>query len=188
MVLPDWVTRSDTMTAICAGTLPGGEALLPVRDVQVLPQAGGAPVVDEANPLKELGAEPPERRFALAHCAPHQVTDAPTAAFWSPITKALLRTIGVDVGVGVNGTVPDVAVDVGVNGTVPDVAVGVGVNGTVSDVAVEVGVNGTVPGVAVEVGVNGPVPTVVAVDVGVTDSVTVDVGVDVTVGLAGVVS
>ncbi len=80
MALPDLVIELETITAICAGTLPGGEALFPGLDVQVLPHAG-KPLVDEAKPLNELGAEPPERPFALAHCAPHQVTDAPTAAF-----------------------------------------------------------------------------------------------------------
>ena len=180
MVLPDWVTWSDTMTAICAGTLAGGAALFPVLDVQVLPQAGGEPFVDDAKPLNELGAEPPERLFALAHCAPHQVTDAPTAAFWSPMTKAPLRTIGigVDVGVAVEGVVPGgVTVGVGVNGAVPDrVWVAVGVSETVS------------VGVAVDVAVSGIVWSGVAVDVGVTESVTVDVAVEVRVGLAGVVS
>jgi len=187
IVFPDLVIELETITAICAGTLAGGDALFPGRDVHVLPHAGGEPFLDEANPLNELGAEPPERPFALAHCAPHQVTDAPTAAFRSPMTKAPITLIGVDVGVAVNGTVlggvaVEVEVAVGVE-VVVEVTVAVVVAVEVSvEVAVEVEV-----GVEVEVAVKGTVPGGVAVKVAVSGTVAGDVAVDVGVALDGVV-
>src|SRR5215208_3566970 len=89
-VLPEDVTVLVTATAMYAGMVAGGLALLPGRLVQVMPQAGGVPV-SAAKPLKLAGAAPPERVLRLDQASPHQVTAVPAAAVVtarSPSTKA----------------------------------------------------------------------------------------------------
>jgi hypothetical protein len=84
---PDFVIALATITRIVAGTLPGGLELLPGSVFHVPPQVAGFGVVIFANPLKESGAEPPLKLFCFAHCAPQNITDLPTTAFLSPMTK-----------------------------------------------------------------------------------------------------
>ena len=67
--------------------MSGGAELLPGPVAHWVPQPGAVAGVS-AKPLKLLGADPPLRLFCLAHWAPQNVTELPTEAFWSPITKA----------------------------------------------------------------------------------------------------
>jgi hypothetical protein len=67
IVEPDLVIELDAMTAMNVGTLQGGPELLPGSLVQVPPQVGGNVLVEFANPLKLLGAEPPLSEFSFGH-------------------------------------------------------------------------------------------------------------------------
>src|SRR5712691_7514736 len=83
---PSLPTELVTITAMKAGSGPsGGGVLLPGSVVQATPQLGV--VGFSAKPLKLLGAEPPLVGLSFAHCAPQKVTESPTEAFWSPMTK-----------------------------------------------------------------------------------------------------
>src|SRR5215218_8739718 len=86
IVDPDLLIELATITAMSCGNGPGGGgALLPGDVVQPVPHVtvGG----DFANPLNEAGAVPPLRLFSFHHCAPQKVTEVPTAALLSPMTK-----------------------------------------------------------------------------------------------------
>src|SRR6266851_1362546 len=74
------------MTAITAGTVFGGCALLPGRAVQVCPHHGEALPISK--PLKLAGAGPVLKWSFFHHCAPHQYAWAPMAFPRSPITNA----------------------------------------------------------------------------------------------------
>jgi hypothetical protein len=87
IVDPDLLIELDTMIAIYDGMLSGGPELLPGSVVHVPPQLGGVVLLWLAKPLKLAGAVPPLKEFSFHHCAPQKVTDVPTAAFRSPITK-----------------------------------------------------------------------------------------------------
>ncbi len=64
---PDFVTAPATTTAMTAGTVEGGEELFPGLAVHVPPQLGGVVLVVSANPLKDAGAVPPDRRLSFHH-------------------------------------------------------------------------------------------------------------------------
>src|SRR6187549_2599973 len=86
IVGPDLATELATITAMNEGNGPAGSGgLLPGPVAQLVPQVTVAGAV--SNPLNDAGAAPPERLFSFDHCAPQKVTDVPTAAFWSPMTK-----------------------------------------------------------------------------------------------------
>ena len=87
MVEPDFVIELDTMTEIYDGTVFGGPELFPGSLFQLPPQVGGFVLGELANPLKLDGAEPPLKELSFDHCAPQNVTDAPTTAFRSPMTN-----------------------------------------------------------------------------------------------------
>jgi hypothetical protein len=79
MPASDWVIEVEAMTAMYAGTVPGGFELLPGSVLKAMPQAGCAGCF--AKPLKLAGAL---ARFLAAHCAPQNVTVAPSlAALWA---------------------------------------------------------------------------------------------------------
>src|SRR5437870_5515323 len=86
MILPVLVIRLGMTTAMLAGTLVGGDALLPGEVVQVPPQGGGVVLRVWAKPLKEDGAGPPERLLRLDHCAPHQATVTGTLELRAALT------------------------------------------------------------------------------------------------------
>ena len=71
---PFLLTELETITVINSGIVAGGPELLPGSLVHVPPHVAGAVLVELANPLKLDGAEPPLNEFALAHCAPQNVT------------------------------------------------------------------------------------------------------------------
>src|SRR6266511_1058425 len=86
IVEPDWLIELETITAISAGSGPGGGGgLLPVDVVQFVPHVtvGG----DFSKPLNEAGAVPPLRLFSFHHLAAQKVTAVQTTALLSPITK-----------------------------------------------------------------------------------------------------
>src|SRR6266545_2056924 len=86
IVEPDLLIELETITAMSAGSGPGGgDALLPGDVVQLVPHVtvGG----DFSKPLNEAGAVPPVRLFRFHHCAPQKVTEVPTAALLLPMTK-----------------------------------------------------------------------------------------------------
>src|SRR6476661_1717713 len=85
IVEPLWPMDDDTMTARYDGTDDGGFELLPGCVVQLVSEGENAGAV--AKPLNAAGAAPPLRLLSFHHCAPQYVTEVPTAAFWSPITK-----------------------------------------------------------------------------------------------------
>src|SRR5216683_1886619 len=87
IVDPDLLIELDTMIATYDGMVSGGSELLPGSAVQVPPQLDGVVLLWLAKPLKLAGAAPPLKEFSVHHCAPQKVTDVPTAAFRSPITK-----------------------------------------------------------------------------------------------------
>ena len=67
IVLPDFVTRPVTSTAVYAGTVPAGGGLLPpLVDQFGAPQAVG-PAGLFAKPLKALGATPPDTELDRCH-------------------------------------------------------------------------------------------------------------------------
>src|SRR5438270_5827602 len=86
IVEPDWLIECETMTAMNVGSGPGGGGGLSPGDVvQLVPHvtAGG----DFSKPLNEAGAVPPVRPFSFHHSALQNVTEFPTTAFLSPMTK-----------------------------------------------------------------------------------------------------
>ena len=86
IVEPDWLIELATITPMNDGRGPGGGgALLPGDVVQSVPHVavGG----DFAKPLNEAGAAAPLRLFSFHHWAPQKVTEVPTAALLSPMTK-----------------------------------------------------------------------------------------------------
>ena len=86
IVEPDFVIELETITAMNAGSGPGGGfALLPGPVVQFVPHVTLAGFFSK--PLNEAGALPPVRLFSIDHCAPQKVTEVPIAALLSPITK-----------------------------------------------------------------------------------------------------
>ena len=87
IVDPDLEIELETITAMKAGTVPGGPALLPGPVDQRVPQVAGTLGLF-AKPLKLSGADPPLSEFSFAHWAPQNVTCEPTPADWSPTTKA----------------------------------------------------------------------------------------------------
>src|SRR5450759_607161 len=75
------------MTPMKAGSGPaGGGVLFPVSALQLVALQLGALGLS-AKPLKLAGADPPLREFSFHHCAPQKVTELPTTAFLSPMTK-----------------------------------------------------------------------------------------------------
>lgn len=92
IVDPDWEIELETITAIKAGSGPGGGGgLLPGSVDQLVPQVTDAGAFSK--PLKADGAEPPLNVFSFPHCAPQKVTGVPNAAFPSPITKVPPATV-----------------------------------------------------------------------------------------------
>src|SRR5919197_2902911 len=86
VVEPDWLIELATITPMNDGNGPsGGGALLPGDVVQSMPHVGVGG--DFAKPLNEAGAAPPVRLFSFGHWAPQKVTEVPTAALLSPMTK-----------------------------------------------------------------------------------------------------
>ena len=87
VVGPDLAAELVTITPISAGRGPsGGGELLPGAARQAIPHVGVLGLL--AKPLKLRGAGPPVRKLTFAHWAPQNVTELPTAALLSPITKA----------------------------------------------------------------------------------------------------
>jgi hypothetical protein len=86
MVEPVFVAELVTITPMKAGSGPdGGGVELPGSLDQSRPQVGVCG--SSAKPLKLLGAPRPLNLLSFAHCAPQNVTELPTVAFWSLMTK-----------------------------------------------------------------------------------------------------
>src|SRR5258706_2087289 len=86
MVEPVFVAELVMITPMKAGSGPdGGGAELPGSLDQSRPQVGVRG--SSAKPLKLLGAPRPLNVLSLAHCAPQNVTELPTLACWSLMTK-----------------------------------------------------------------------------------------------------
>ena len=89
MVGPDLFTLLETRTPIKEGNEAGGLPLFPGRAIHVPPHDGGEVLVFVANPLKLSGAAPPLSELSVDQLAPQNVTVAPVALSWSPMTKNL---------------------------------------------------------------------------------------------------
>jgi len=86
MIEPVFVAELVTITPMKAGSGPdGGGVELPGSVDQSRPQVGVRG--SSAKPLKLLGAARPLNVLSFAHCAPQNVTELPTAALWSLMTK-----------------------------------------------------------------------------------------------------